>query len=63
MLKFVFSNVKRALKLYALTICIIWVWSVFCSIRVYIILHSLPILLVKIGLCLSVFWFFRASVS
>ena len=34
---------------------IIRVWSLFCSVRVFISLHFLPILLVKQGFRLSVF--------
>ena len=36
---------------------IICVWSIFCSVRVYVSLHFLPILLVKLVFRLSVFWF------
>ena len=39
--------------------CSLWiicVWSLFCSVRVYINLHFLPIILVKLGFHLSVFW-------
>ena len=39
-------------------LCTICVWSVFCSVRIYISLHFLLILLVKLGFRLSVFWFF-----
>ena len=39
-------------------LCIISAWSFFCSARVNISLHFLPILLVKLGFRLSVFWFF-----
>ena len=39
-------------------LCITRVWSLFCSVRVYIRLYFLPILLVKLCLRLSVFWFF-----
>ena len=38
-------------------LCIIRVWSLFCSARVYISLHFLPVLLVKLGFRLSVFQF------
>ena len=38
--------------------CTICVWSLFCSVRIYISLHFLLILLVKLGFRLSVFWFF-----
>ena len=48
-------------------LCIIPVWSLFCSVRVYKRLHFLPILLVKLGFvflcfsfscfCISVFLF------
>ena len=37
---------------------IIHAWSLFCLVRVYMSLHSLPILSVKLGFCLSVLWFF-----
>ena len=37
---------------------IIRVWSVFCSVQVYISLHFLPILLIKLGFCLSCFYIF-----
>ena len=37
-------------------LCLICVWSLFCSVRVYISPHSLPILLVKLSFRLSVFW-------
>ena len=36
-------------------LCIIRVWSLFCSARVYISLHFLPDFLVKLGFRLSVF--------
>ena len=39
-------------------LCIIRVWSLFCSARVHVSLHFLPILLVKLGFRLFVFWFF-----
>ena len=39
-------------------LCIIPVWSLFCSVQVYKSLHFLPILLVKLGFCLSMFQFF-----
>ena len=41
--------------------CILWiiyVWPLFCSVRAYVSLHFLPILLVKLDFRLSVFWFF-----
>ena len=34
------------------------VWSLFSPERVYVSLHFLSILLVKLSFCLSVFWFF-----
>ena len=34
---------------------IIRVWLLFCSVRVYVSLHFLPVLLVILGLRLSVF--------
>ena len=36
-------------------LCTIPVWSLFCSVRIYIILHFLPIILVKLDFCFSVF--------
>ena len=36
-------------------LCIIRVWSLLCSVRVYISLHFLPTRLVKLGFRLSVF--------
>ena len=39
-------------------LCLISVWSLFCSVRVYISLHFLPMILVKLDFRLSVFWFF-----
>ena len=39
-------------------LCIICMWSVFCSVRIYISLHFLPAFFVKLGFGLSVFWFF-----
>ena len=33
-------------------------WSLFCSVWVYISLHFLPILLIKLVFCLSMFWLF-----
>ena len=51
-----FCELKGAMKLYF--IHIIWVWSLFCSVRAYVSLHFLPILLVKLDFRLSVFWFF-----
>ena len=39
-------------------LCVVGVWSLFCSVRVYIILHFLPILLVKLSFRLSMFWLF-----
>ena len=47
-----FRNFKGATK------CIIPVWSLFYSVRVYKSLHFLPILLVKLGFRLSMFQFF-----
>ena len=44
-------------------LCIIRVWLLFCSVRVYISLHFLPILLAKLRFSLSLFWFFHVSVS
>ena len=37
-------------------LCIIRVWSLFCSVRVDISLHFLPIPLLKLGFNLSEFW-------
>ena len=39
-------------------LCFIRVWSLFCSVRVYISLHFPLILFVKLGFRLYVFWFF-----
>ena len=39
-------------------LCIICVWSLFCSVCVDISLHFLPIPLLKLGFNLSGFWFF-----
>ena len=39
-------------------LCIIRVWSVICSVRVYISLHCLPIILVKLCFLLSCFCIF-----
>ena len=39
-------------------LCIIRVWSLYCSVRVYTSLHFLPIRFVKLEFCLSVFQFF-----
>ena len=39
-------------------LCIIRVWSLSCSVRNDMILHFLPILLVKLGFRLPVFWCF-----
>ena len=39
-------------------LCIIRVWSLFCSVRVFVSLHFLAILLAKLGFRLSMFWFF-----
>ena len=39
-------------------LCIIRVWSVFCSVQVYISLHFLPILLIKPGFRLFCFCIF-----
>ena len=36
-------------------LCIILVWSLFRLVRIYKNLHFLPILLVKLGFCLSIF--------
>ena len=39
-------------------LCVVGLWSLFCSVRVSIILHFLPILLVKLSFRLSMFWLF-----
>ena len=47
----------QTFKLRNCILCIIQVWLLFCSVWVYISLHFLPILLVKLVFRLSVFWF------
>ena len=46
-----YTNFLKELRKFIL--CIIPVWSVFCSVRFYISLDFLPVLLVKLGFCLS----------
>ena len=52
------SVVKPLKELRNCTLCIIRVWSKLCSVWIYISRHFLPILLVKLGFRLSMFWFF-----
>ena len=54
-------NTLRLLKIhvkFCLILCIIRVWSLFCSVRFLIGLYFLPIFFGKLGFYLSVFWFF-----
>ena len=44
-------------------LCIIPVWSLFCSVRVYKSLHFLPILLVKLGFVFLCFSFSCSCIS
>ena len=43
----------RLMELRNCILCIILMWSLFCSVRVYINLYFLPILFVKLGFRLS----------
>ena len=42
---------------YKYFLCIIWMWSLFCSVRVYISLHFFTYSFWKLGFLLAVFWF------
>ena len=56
----IFSQLLTELRSFIICIirCIIQLWSLFCSVLFYISLHLLPILLIKLGFRLFVFWFF-----
>ena len=53
-----FITIPHLKELQNCILCVIPVWSLFCSVRVYKGLHFLSILLVKLGFRLSMFYFF-----
>ena len=58
MFKIMKSIVQTLKELRNYILCIFSLWSLFCSVRVYIRLHFLPMILVKLVFRLSVFSFF-----